>query len=124
MDRHQDRGTERRDGALRQLEQSLERLQTDHVDEWRLHNVWDFEELDRCFAPGGAIEAMVQAKTQGMVRNISISGHTDPRVQVEALRRFPFDSVLWPPRPWTISSTASPRSSCRWPTPGALPPSA
>jgi aryl-alcohol dehydrogenase-like predicted oxidoreductase len=83
-----------RDGALRQLEQSLARLQTDHVDEWRLHNIWDFQELDACFAPGGALEAMVHAQSQGMVRNISISGHTNPRVQIEALRRFPFDSVL------------------------------
>jgi aryl-alcohol dehydrogenase-like predicted oxidoreductase len=83
-----------RDGALRQLEQSLARLQTGQVDEWRLHNIWDLQELDKCFAPGGAIEAMVQAKSQGMTRNISISGHTNPLVQVEALRRFPFDSVL------------------------------
>ncbi len=83
-----------RDGALQQLEQSLIRLQTDHVDEWRLHNIWDFHELDKCFAPGGALEAMVQAKAQGLVRNISISGHKNPQVQVEALRRFPFDSVL------------------------------
>jgi aryl-alcohol dehydrogenase-like predicted oxidoreductase len=83
-----------RDGALKQLEQSLARLQTDHVDEWRLHNIWDFQELEKCFAPGGAMEAMVQAKAQGLVRHISISGHTNPQVQLEALRRFPFDSVL------------------------------
>ncbi|MFZ5915923.1 MAG: aldo/keto reductase [Chloroflexota bacterium] len=83
-----------RDGALRQLEQSLARLQTDQVDEWRLHSIWSFEELDRCFAPGGAIEAMVQAREQGVVRHISISGHTDPQIQIEALRRFEFDSVL------------------------------
>jgi len=51
-------------------------------------------ELDRCFAPGGAIEAMTMARDQGMVRCVSISGHTDPRVQIEAIRRFPFDSVL------------------------------
>jgi aryl-alcohol dehydrogenase-like predicted oxidoreductase len=83
-----------RDGALKQLEQSLARLRTDHVDEWRLHNIWDFQELEKCFAPGGAMEAMVQAKAQGLVRHISISGHTNPQVQLEALRRFPFDSVL------------------------------
>lgn len=87
-------GDRSRDGALRQLEESLRRLQTDHVDEWRLHNVWGIGELDRCFAPGGAIEAMMAARAQGMARHISISGHTDPRVQIEALRRFPFDSVL------------------------------
>jgi len=83
-----------RDGARRQLEESLTRLQTDHVDEWRMHNVWGLEELDRCFAPGGAMEAMLQAKEEGLVRHISLSGHTDPQVQVEALRRFDFDSVL------------------------------
>jgi hypothetical protein len=83
-----------RDGARRQLEQSLERLQTDHVDEWRLHNVWDFERLDAMTGPGGALEAAVQAKEEGLVRFISISGHTDPQVQVEALRRFAFDTTL------------------------------
>lgn len=83
-----------RDGARRQLEQSLNRLQTDHVDEWRLHNVWGFDRLDTMTGPGGALEAAIQAKEEGLVRNISISGHSDPQVQVEALRRFPFDTVL------------------------------
>ncbi len=83
-----------RDGARRQLEQSLKRLQTDHVDEWRLHNVWDFARLDAMTGPGGALEAAVQAREEGLVRLISISGHTDPQIQVEALRRFPFDTVL------------------------------
>jgi len=83
-----------RDGALRQLEESLVRLQTDHVDEWRLHNEWSIGELDKCFAPTGAIQAMIEARDQGLVRFASISGHTDPQVQIEALRRFPFGSVL------------------------------
>jgi len=83
-----------RDGARRQLEQSLKRLQTDHVDEWRLHNVWDFERLDKMTGKGGALEAAVQARDEGLVRFISISGHSDPQIQVEALRRFPFDTVL------------------------------
>jgi aryl-alcohol dehydrogenase-like predicted oxidoreductase len=83
-----------RDGALRQLEESLTRLQTDHVDEWRLHNVWSFDELDKCFADDGAIQALVRAREEGLVRYASISGHTDPQIQIEALRRFPFDSVL------------------------------
>jgi uncharacterized protein len=83
-----------RAGARGQLEESLRRLQTDHVDEWRLHNIGFFEELDEVTAPGGALEAAVQARRDGLVRHISISGHTNPQVQVEALRRFPFDSVL------------------------------
>jgi aryl-alcohol dehydrogenase-like predicted oxidoreductase len=83
-----------RDGARRQLEQSLKRLQTDQVDEWRLHNVWDFERLDKMTGKGGALEAAVRARDEGLVRFISISGHTDPQIQVEALRRFPFDTAL------------------------------
>ena len=83
-----------RDGARRQLEESLTRLQTDHVDEWRLHNVWGFERLDPMTGKGGALEAMVQAREEGLVRFISLSGHTNPQVQIEALRRFPFDTTL------------------------------
>jgi aryl-alcohol dehydrogenase-like predicted oxidoreductase len=83
-----------RDGARRQLEQSLQRLQTDHLDEWRLHNVWGFDRLDAMTAEGGALEAAIQARDEGLVRFVSISGHADPQVLVEALRRFPFDTVL------------------------------
>jgi aryl-alcohol dehydrogenase-like predicted oxidoreductase len=83
-----------REGARRQLEESLARLQTDHVDEWRLHNIWDLAELDKCLAPAGALQAMIQARDEGLVRYISLSGHANPQVQIEALRRFPFDSVL------------------------------
>ncbi len=81
-------------GARKQLEESLKRLQTDHVDEWRMHNVWGIEELDKITAPGGALEAAVEARKDGLIRYISISGHSNPRVQLEALNRFPFASVL------------------------------
>jgi aryl-alcohol dehydrogenase-like predicted oxidoreductase len=83
-----------RDGARRQLEESLVRLQTDHVNEWRLHNVWDFARLEAMTGKGGALEAMIQAREEGLVQNLSISGHTDPQIQIEALRRFPFDTAL------------------------------
>lgn len=83
-----------RDGARRQLEESVARLQTDYVDEWRLHNVYSFERLDQMTRPGGALEAAVRARDEGLVRFVSISGHTDPQIQIEALRRFPFDTVL------------------------------
>jgi aryl-alcohol dehydrogenase-like predicted oxidoreductase len=85
-----------RDGALRQLEESLTRLQTDHVDEWRLHNLETLDDVDRCFAPDGVIHAAVRAREQGLVRHVGISGHTHPRVLLDALGRFPFDSVLFP----------------------------
>jgi len=83
-----------RDGARRQLEESLTRLQTDYVNEWRLHNVWDYARLDAFTGKGGALEAAIQARDEGLVRHISISCHTDPQILVEALDRFPFDSAL------------------------------
>ena len=83
-----------RDGARRQLEQSLTRLHTDYVNEWRLHNVWDYTRLDEFTGKGGALEAAIQAREEGLVRHISISSHTDPQILVEALNRFPFDSAL------------------------------
>jgi predicted aldo/keto reductase-like oxidoreductase len=83
-----------RDGARRQLETSLERLQTDYVDEWRLHNVWDFARLDEFTSKGGALETAIQAREEGLIGHISISSHSDPQILVEALDRFPFDSAL------------------------------
>jgi len=83
-----------RDGARRQLETSLTRLQTEYVNEWRLHNVWDYARLDEFTGKEGALEAAVRAREEGLVEYISISCHTDPQILVEALRRFPFDSAL------------------------------
>jgi aryl-alcohol dehydrogenase-like predicted oxidoreductase len=83
-----------RDGARRQLEESLTRLQTDHVNEWRFHDVYSYQRLDAFTGKGGALETAIRAREEGMVRNISISGHRDPQVLVEALNRFPFDSTL------------------------------
>ncbi|MFC5451850.1 aldo/keto reductase [Paenibacillus aestuarii] len=83
-----------RDGSLKLLEASLKRLQTDHVEEWRLHNIMTMDELNQCMAKGGALEALIEAKEQGIIKHISISGHTNPRVQLEAIERFPFDSAL------------------------------
>jgi aryl-alcohol dehydrogenase-like predicted oxidoreductase len=85
-----------RDGSWRLLEESLKRLQTDHLDEWRIHNVMYQEELDAVFEPTGAMKAMQEAREQGIIKYISISGHTNPNVQLNAINRFPFDSVLVP----------------------------
>ena len=61
-----------------------------------MHYVWSFDELDKITAPGGALEAAVQARAEGLIRYISISNHGNPKVQIEALERFPFDSMLFP----------------------------
>lgn len=91
-------GEREADAAWQQINASLERLQTDRVDLIQLHAVGDLAELDRVTGPGGAIEAAVRARDEGLVRWIGITGHGHeaPATHVEALRRFPFDSVLTP----------------------------
>jgi hypothetical protein len=83
-----------REGSLRLLERSLELLQTDHLDLWQIHNLSNMAQIDQIFAPGGAVEALVEAKDQKIVRHIGISGHADPDVLLAAIRRFPFDTIL------------------------------
>jgi len=93
------KSTERRaEDAWRELNRSLELLHTDHIDLWQIHGVCDMDELDKVFAPGGAIEAFVRAKEEGIVSWVGITGHTEqaPVVHAEALRRHDFDSVLTP----------------------------
>jgi hypothetical protein len=83
-----------REGSLKLLERSLALLQTDHLDLWQIHNLSRMEEVERIFAKGGAVEALVAAREQKLVRFIGITGHADPDVLIEAIRRFPFDTVL------------------------------
>jgi aryl-alcohol dehydrogenase-like predicted oxidoreductase len=85
-------------GAARELRQSLERLQTDHFDLYQLHAVTSMEELDEATRPGSALEAAIEARDAGLTRSIGITGHgvDSPAVFIEALRRFDFDSVLFP----------------------------
>jgi aryl-alcohol dehydrogenase-like predicted oxidoreductase len=84
--------------ALEELHRSLDRLGVDHVDLWQLHNLADPGEWDTALSPGGAIEAAVEARDQGLVRFIGVTGHG---IQIAAnhrrsLARFDFDSVLLP----------------------------
>lgn len=83
-----------RDGAWRQLEQSLQRLQTDYLDVWQFHHVSFEEELDRIFAKDGAIAALEEAKAQNIVRFSGITGHHEPKIIAEGLNRYPFDTTL------------------------------
>lgn len=86
------------DAAWAEINRSLELLRTDHVDLLQVHAVCDLPELEKVFAPGGAIEAFVRARDEGLATHLGITGHTEqaPVVHAEALRRFPFDSVLTP----------------------------
>jgi uncharacterized protein len=83
-----------RDGSLQLLEQSLELLQTDRLDLWQLHNITRTEQLDQIFADDGAIHAMIQAKEQGIVKHLGITGHANPDVLMDGLDRFDFDTIL------------------------------
>jgi len=86
------------DDARRQIEASLERLRVEQVDLIQLHAVCDVEDLDRATRTGGALEAAVQARDEGLVGAVGITGHGHeaPATHLEALRRYPFDTVLTP----------------------------
>ena len=88
-----------REGAARLLDASLERLGTDHLDLWQLHDLRFDDDLDEIFGPGGAIEAVRAAKDDGRVRHVGITGHFDPAVLVAAMGRYDFDVVLAPINP-------------------------
>lgn len=83
-----------RDGSLRVLEDSLRRLRTDHLDLWQLHDLRSLADVDAIFSKRGAIHALVQARSEGRVRFLGLTGHHDPAVLLEAMRRFDFDTVL------------------------------
>ena len=84
--------------ARRQLERSLERLGVDQVDLVQLHNLVEPDELDQVRRTGGALEALVAAREEGLVRFIGVTGHglRIARAHLTSLERFPFDSVLLP----------------------------
>ena len=82
------------DGAMRLLEQSLKSLQTDHLDTWQLHNIQRQDQVDQIFAANGAIKALEKAKAEGMVRHLGITGHFEPMVLLNAIKRYPFDQIL------------------------------
>ncbi|MFM8552220.1 MAG: aldo/keto reductase [Nitrospiraceae bacterium] len=83
--------------AMQQLEESLRRLRTDYLDLWQIHEVIYEDDPDRHFAPGGAVEALVEAKKQGKVRFIGFTGHKDPSIHLKMLAHdFPFDACQLP----------------------------
>jgi len=85
-----------RDGAWRELERSLKRLKTDYLNLWQMHHVSFPEELDTIFGSNGAIQALEEAIQQKLVRFSGISGHHNPAVIAEGLRRYPFHTTLIP----------------------------
>lgn len=94
-------GEREREAAWAQINASLERLQTDHVDLLQLHAVGDLDDLDRATGSEGALESAIRAQEEGLIGAIGITGHTHqaPATHLEALRRFRFATVLTPLNP-------------------------
>lgn len=82
------------DLAWQHLEKSLKLLNTDYLDSWQMHHVSFQEELEEIFGKNGAIKAVERAKEQGLIKFAGISGHREPDIILEALRRYDFDTTL------------------------------
>ncbi|MBF5045291.1 aldo/keto reductase [Simulacricoccus sp. 17bor-14] len=83
--------------AMQQLEESLRRLRTDHLDLWQVHEVVHDNDPALHYQKGGVLEALEEAKRQGKVRFVGFTGHKDPAIHLDMLQRgFPFDSVQMP----------------------------
>ena len=105
MRRHRDRfflatktGERSASGARGQLERSLQRLQVDRVDLIQLHGLAEPDEWEQALGRGGALEALIRAREEGLARYIGVTGHgvTVARMHLDALQRHPFDAVLLP----------------------------
>jgi len=87
--------------AAKQIDESLSRLQTDHIDLMQFHEVIRFEDPDKIFAPGGSLEAALEAKKAGKIRYIGFTGHKNPDIHLKMLETadkhsFHFDTVQMP----------------------------
>lgn len=97
-----------KDAAAKQLDESLKRLQANHIDLLQFHEVIRMEDPDRFFAQGGALEAFLDAKKAGKIRFIGFTGHKDPAIHLRMLQMakqngFHFDAVLFPSNPMDYS---------------------
>jgi len=88
-------GERDKEGAASELRASLERLRTDYFDLYQFHGVSKIEEVDQIFGPGGAMEAFQEAKSQGLIKFIGFSAHSE-EAALAMLERFEFDSILFP----------------------------
>ena len=94
----------KKDLAMQMLEESLTRLQTDHLDVWQVHEVVYYNDPERCYAKDGVLEALAAAKQQGKVRFVGFTGHKNPLIHLEMLNGgFPFDTVQMPLNPFDFS---------------------
>jgi aryl-alcohol dehydrogenase-like predicted oxidoreductase len=87
------------EGAARDLETTLRTMGIDHLDLWQIHDIRDEEDIEAIEAEGGALEAFVEAKEEGLTRFIGVTGHYDPDILTYAVEHWPVDTVLMPVNP-------------------------
>jgi uncharacterized protein len=94
----------KKDLAMQMLEESLRRLQTDHLDVWQVHEVVYYNDPELIYAQDGVLEALTMAKQQGKVRFVGFTGHKNPSIHLEMLKRgYAFDSIQMPLNPLDAS---------------------
>jgi predicted aldo/keto reductase-like oxidoreductase len=87
----------KKDVAMRMLEESLTRLQTDHLDVWQVHEVVYYNDPEKCYEADGVLEALTTAKQQGKVRFVGFTGHKNPSIHLAMLNGgFKFDTIQFP----------------------------
>lgn len=86
-------------GAMADLESTLQRLQTDYLDLWQIHDVRTERDLERISAPDGALNAFKEAKASGRVKTIGVTGHENPDILTQAVTKWPIDTVMMPVNP-------------------------
>jgi predicted aldo/keto reductase-like oxidoreductase len=89
----------RRGDALRDLDGSLERLQAGFLDLWQIHDLRTEQDFNTIAGPGGALEAFTEAKANGRIGFIGVTGHHDPNILTRAVREWPVDAVMMPVNP-------------------------
>jgi aryl-alcohol dehydrogenase-like predicted oxidoreductase len=97
-----------KDDAAREMRESLQRLRTDRFDLYQLHAVSSVEEAETCLAPGGALEALIEAREAGLTRFVGFSAHS-AEAALLLLDQFPFDSILFPFNYTTFESGFGPQ---------------
>jgi aryl-alcohol dehydrogenase-like predicted oxidoreductase len=94
----------KKDVAMQMLEESLTRLQTDHLDVWQVHEVVYYNDPEKCYEADGVLEALAAAKKQGKVRFVGFTGHKNPSIHLAMIKGgFPFDTVQMPLNPFDYS---------------------
>ncbi len=88
-----------RSGALADLTQTLERLNTPYLDLWQIHDVREEKDLTLISQKGGALEAFIEAREMGLAKHIGVTGHHDPHTLAKAIDQWPVDAVLMPVNP-------------------------